>query len=420
MNPIEKFIYNIVKHNPNLKNKIRNIYQDLFAFISKDKYSIQGKLISYDNYFFGFHDVSPFSPDNKKVLVHKILFQELRMPLPNDTVEIGYLHGENFSNYKPISISKAWNWHKGSRLQWLGCDNLIHNDYFQDTIVSKIINVNDGTHNYLSYPIDTISKNGKIASSFNYDRLEHLMPGYGYRQHLDETIPIENAPSDDGLYIIDLKSGSQDLLIDLNELRASWEGFNETKYYHFVTHTEFNNSSDKIFFLHRVVDRSNLLKRFSRLICIDLSSKELHIAPTDGMVSHFHVNSRDQVIAYCSINNESAHYFFSNYKMNEFKNVSFNSKINSDGHQYFFHENPQQFVTDTYPDKTRYSSLNVVDIMKKNVEQIINIKSPVKYRPKDIYTHWSCDLHPRVSSDDKYICFDSTHSMVRSINFLKL
>lgn len=416
---MERFVYNLLKHNPKLKNLVRNIYQDLLHFFDfKNRTFVKGNMSSKDGYFFGFHDLSPFSKDESKILANKYNCS-LKMPSFKDFIFVGYFD-QDLNVFKSIDKTLAWNWHKGCRLQWVNENKLIFNSIAKDnTLISTIYDVNKNEKYKISYPIDTVSPNGNYATTFNYERLEILMPGYGYRQiysKIKSFADISKASEKDGLFLIDLKEDKQQLLLSLKTLTKDVELLN--LHHHFVTHTFFSPDSKSIYFLHRAVKQKDILKRFSRLGKFNIETKKVIFAKTSGMVSHYHVNSFDEVIVYCSVNRKDGHFLFDSNLVLK-KHINYSKKIIGDGHQHFFTKNSQLFITDTYPDKFRYSSINLVDINNETSDVILNIKSPKKFRPISPYHHWSCDLHPRCSPSGKYICFDSVHTNKRSINLLR-
>ena len=62
MNKIERLVYNLVRSNPILKNKVRNLYQRSFDLLSSPKPLSAYPITERRGYFFGFHDHSPFHP----------------------------------------------------------------------------------------------------------------------------------------------------------------------------------------------------------------------------------------------------------------------------------------------------------------------------------------------------------------------
>ena len=238
-----------------------------------------------EGYFWGFHDVSPISNDEQHMLGCKLNIP-LRMPEPGEPLTIGYWDMD-FQEFHPVDESYAWGYHKGCRLQWMGNSNeqFIFNTFHDNRLCAETCSINQQEKTFLDHPIDTVSWDGKYATSFSYRRLNGLMPGYGY-DYEDESYLDENEPENTGLYLIDIEKNTRKLLFSLKELAAMNPTPNMKGARHFVTHTEFSKDNQYVVFMHRwIFDDPE--KRFSRLITCKLDGSELSISPTTDMVSHY-------------------------------------------------------------------------------------------------------------------------------------
>jgi Tol biopolymer transport system component len=242
------------------------------------------------------------------------------------------------------------------------------------------------------------------------------MPGYGYLYN-DDGYNDEYTPSETGLFLIDLKMNTRKLLVSINDLVKTLKHKKYLdKYWHFVTHSEFSYDGRYVSFLHRWID-NDIKKLLTRLVIYDLKNDNFFSLPTEGMVSHYVWNKRNQIIAYCSIDNISCHVLFDIENINDFKKIAW-ERLNSDGHQSFV--NDEIFITDTYPDRHRMAKLFKVDINTEEVICIASVYSPKGFQTKNYYNHIACDLHPRVSLNGKYICFDSPRTDRRAIYLMSI
>lgn len=419
MNRIEKNIYDILKSKPWLKYLVRNIYQSAFDLLPQKKEFSVNNIDSCENYFFGFHDITPFSSDSSRLLANHLTIDSLRMPNKQEKLEIGFFKFDSGSlgNFNKVSESFAWNYHKGCRLQWIKDSTLIFNTSINNKLISKTIDIHSLEEKCIDFPIDTVSKNGKWGTSFSYERLQVLMPGYGY-EYPDEGYLRENVPTKTGLFLIDLDKNTRNLLVSLYDL-ASQINDNSYKifdYRHYVTHTEFSPDNKFISFLHRWIG-NDIRERKTRLVIYDLVNRKISVAPTEGMVSHYVWNNKNQIIAYCSIENIDCHVLFNVPNLKNYKKI-IPQKINSDGHQSFI--NNTEFVTDTYPDKYRMAKLYKVNIDNEKVELLASLLSPKKFQTKNFQKHIACDLHPRVSPNGQYVSFDAVRNNKRSFCVMKL
>lgn len=415
MNRLEKIVYDLLKGNPSLKLKVRNLYQTFFDLLPDKKEYFANQVIVKEGFFYGFHDITPFSFDESYILAHKLV-TPLRMPLKDDLLTVGYWDKE-FNKFREVARTGTWNYHKGCRLQWLGTSNerFIYNTRNETGIGSSIFSISEKQKYQLSFPIDTVSCDGRYATSFSYQRLNKLMPGYGYACE-DDGYLDELSPANTGLFLVDIERNERKLLLSLAYLACLKEEKSMVGAQHFVTHTEFSPDGRYIAFLHRwTFNDPN--KRYSRLMTCALDGSELSISPAFEMISHYVWDEVHGILAYCRIDGIDGHYIFKDHTMQIYKRVA--SSLNSDGHQSY-EPGKDSFVTDTYPDRRRYARLYRVNIQRDEIMKIAEMKSPKKYQSPTIFQHWACDLHPRVSPLGNYVCFDSVHTGVRAMCFMKL
>lgn len=416
MNKIEKKVYDLLKAMPWLKYLIRNIYQSIFDLLPRQKEYYSTPVEYKEGFYWGFHDITPFSHDESLILANKLEIP-LRMPKVGDILTIGAFDfdGSRIGNFKTLDSTLTWNYHKGCRLQWLDQDHIIFNTLDKGKLASKIIQIKSGESKMIDSPIDSTAKNGKMASTFSYERLEQFMPGYGYLYKDDARLELKH-PDSTGIFLIDLENNEKKLVLSLDAL-SKLEFNEEGDYSHFVTHSSFSLDNRYLSFLHRWVGK-DIKKLNTRLVIHDLIGKKNFILPTDGMVSHYVWNQDNEIIAYSCVNGLDTHVLFSVNEQGVKYTLIDPKKLNSDGHQSFINTN--SFITDTYPDKYRMANIYRVDISEKKVERLARVYSPKKFQTRNIYKHIACDLHPRVSPKGNFISFDSVSSGNRSLCIMKL
>ena len=419
MNKIEQVIYDLVKSKPWLKLMIRDAYQGIFDLLPKKKEFSVNPIVFKENYFFGFHDLIPFSLDNSKILVNELKF-DLKMPFTDDEINVGYLDfdGTQLGTFHTVGKTRSWNYHKGCRSQWINDKEIIFNRPDKnDNLKSQIVNVITHKTREIGFPIDSISYDGKWASSFSYERLQEYMPGYGYAFKDDYSFIDESAPDNTGFYLIDVNSNSRKLLVSLKELaNLSRDEELSAEANHYVTHSEFSPDGKYVSFFHRWVGEDTR-KRYTQLIIYNLKTETYEVAPTGYMVSHYIWNFKNQIIAYCNYQGIDSHVLLNVEDYTKSHNVAY-PLLNSDGHQSFI--NNTSFVTDTYPDKYRMSKLYKVNINTNDRSLLASVYSPEEFQTKTFLKHIACDLHPRVSKKGDYVCFDTAKSGKRSIAVMAL
>ncbi len=416
MNKIERVVYDAVKLHPKVKLCIRNIYQTAFDLLPRKKDWSENPVSYKEGYFYGFHDTCPFSFDNSKVLANHVLIP-LRMPKPGEGLEVGYFNfdGKELQDYVKLGDSCAWNYHKGCRLQWVDSNRVIFNTAIGGVMKSEIVSIDTKESRIIDAPIDTVSPDGRYATTFSYERLEKFMPGYGYPYKDDCAYLAEAAPADTGLFLVNLLTGERKLLVDLKTLSRSKDVPEEQRgYMHYVTHSEFSSDGRYVSFMHRWVGNEIRL-RWTRLMIYDLQTGDCFALPTSGMVSHY-VWRGHRILAYCRVKGIDSHVVFNVPDVENYTCV-LTKQLNSDGHQTFVSDDV--FVTDTYPDRRRMAKLFIVDMEKRTKRQILAFYHPKKFQSK-LYKHICCDFHPCASIDGRFVCFDSAFTGKRSLCVMSL
>lgn len=413
MNKIESVVYNIVKNNYWLKNFVRNIYQGCYDLLPNYDSTFKGEVFVKEDCFFGFHDCNPFSVDATKHLACRLDIP-LRMPGKDDLLEVGYWTGRNYSQWVSLGKTGAWNYHKGCRLQWVNEKECIYNMAEKEILKSTIVNIDTHEERGIHWPIDTLSPDGHYATTFSYERLQEMMPGYGYLYGDADSCMSETISDNTGLFLIDLQKNERQLLLSLKQI-AAFEPTDDMKgTFHFVTHTKFSYDGRYIAFLHRWYKGTF---RRTRLVVYDRENDSMYVSPTTGMVSHYHWNCENGIVAYCRMENIDSHVFFSSPEMKEWKRCGY-PQLNSDGHQHFIDN--EWLLVDTYPDKWRHCKLYKVNCKTDEVVLLADVQSPKKFVAPDQQHWWKCDLHPRCDANGSWVSFDSVHTGKRSLCIMPL
>lgn len=410
----------MVRHHPFAKKVTKRLYQGFFDLLPRESEFLAGKYDYKEGFFFGFHDISPFSVNETKILACQIPFDG-RMPQRGESLSVGFFDFDNdiIGDFHKLADSGAWNFHKGCRLQWLDDDRVIFNTEKDGKLIAEIINITNLSKKIVGYPIDSIfvGNDKEIATSFCYERLNKCMPGYGYS--ITDGDSSGEYPKDTGLFLIDLNTGKRNLIVSL-DLLAHKIGYRYLNgYIHFVTHTEFSKEGKYVSFLYRATPKGYEGKNMHKtwLVIHDLDTNRTFPLPTQESGSHYVWNNRNQILASCIINGKNCHVLFSLDDIDDYRIIA-GEKLNSDGHQSFV--NSDIFVTDTYPDKRRMAKLYIVNTKNSDVRMIGSIFSPKKFQTIDEYCHIACDLHPRVSPSGRYLCFDSPRTGNRAMYLMKL
>lgn len=416
MNFFEKRIYELVKSNPRLKLAIRDVYQRLFDFLPSPGTKMAYPVVRREGFFFGFHDHSPFSGDERFLAGCKFdRSRGLFMPKEGDELAVGVFSGEGHRDWIPVSKTLAWNWHQGCKLQWRGeARELVFNDHLDGINVARVVPVErPAAGSIIPGAIASVSPSGEWAVGYSFERVEKYMPGYGYLHNTNRIDLEHEVPVEDGIYLSNLLKGTYDLLIPIRELREMVPEPSMEGAHHYFSHAIFSPSSKRFVFLHRWV-KGDVTKRWSRIVTSDLQGNSIRIYPTKDMASHLGWRNDSELFVYCRLKDGRDRYvLFDDDDPNEFEVVGEGS-FNSDGHPAWSPDG-RFFVTDTYPDRFRLQYLALYDSVLKKRYDLARLRTFRKFATVNPYKHWACDLHPRWDRSGRVLCFDSTYSGHRSL-----
>jgi hypothetical protein len=410
VNKIELCVYNLVKNKPRLKRWIRDTYQRVGDLVPIKRVESACEIEIREGFFFGFHDKCPWSADNSMLLAHRVTIP-LRMPKPDDTIEVGYFSGPNYKDFEAVGTTRAWNWHQGSMLQWIGTSsNIVFNDFDGSQHVARIVDPSGAFVATLPLPVAAVSPDGTKALSYSFARLRGCPHGYGYANGTDPEHD-KLIPSKQGLYLVDIASGQTRFLFAAADIAGIQPEPWMSEAFNYFSHCQFSPSGKRFKFFHRCTDKGNRL--WTRMISCDLDGKDIHVFPTSGMVSHVAWRDAEHVLAYARTKEFGDKYYLFRDRTDEFSVIGQDS-FNSDGHPSFSKDG-RWIITDTYPDRFRISYLILYDMEKKKRHNLAKLWSPRGFAGDNIADHLQCDLHPRWNRDSTMVCFDSVSTGERSL-----
>lgn len=352
--------------------------------------------------FFGYYNISPEN-QNGDILYLKVKKEKTRGSLfEHARIMLKHTDGRKVK----LSETKVWNWQQGCMLQWFPGkdDQIIFNDYDakKDKYIAKVVDKKGNLLNTYDKPVNNVSKTGQFALSLNYDRLAVMRPDYGYFNRRNVALPENN---EDGIWNIDLNSGETKLIISLEQLKnLSWSDTMEGAM-HKVNHIDINSSGTRFMFLHRWKGPQG---RFMRLITANPDGSDLKILNGDIMTSHCCWLNDEEILSYCEVNGERGYLKFID-KTNEVQLLS-EKMPKTDGHPSI---SPDQryIITDSYPDKSRFSKLFLYDIENESIQKIGEFYQPLRYKKEK-----RIDLHPKWAPEGKSVFFESGHNGRRNLN----
>ncbi|HRS96394.1 MAG TPA: hypothetical protein P5179_14085, partial [Candidatus Latescibacteria bacterium] len=202
--------------------------------------------------FFGYYDI-PAADRAGRHLCHRVQFRD-RLPRRGDVAELGWLalpgnaDAEPDGIFHPIAETEAWNFQQSSMAQWLASepDTCLFNAFEHEAYGSRIHDIRTGRSRLLPLPVANVSRDGTKALCINMSRLFDFRPGYGYEELPDPFADVAQ-PRDDGVRLMDIRTGSNRLILSLADivefLEQSGERIGGKKV--LINHITFNPSATR-------------------------------------------------------------------------------------------------------------------------------------------------------------------------------
>ena len=349
--------------------------------------------------FFGYYDKSPWSADDRRMLMH-------HRRNGDPTVEIRVFDREHHT-CKTIGRSGAWSFQQGAMAQWIMTDeqpHIIFNDVANDQLVSHIVTLEGKEATLIPVPIQAVHPDGGSALSLNYKRLLKLRREYGY------TAAVTNFSADmpldkDGIWHVDVRSNRVELIVTLAELMQSESraGMNPSRTK--VNHILFSPSGARCVFMHRWFNEGT---KYSRLYTMESGSHQLKLVLESDLVSHYSWFDDERLIIYGSAPDRATGYFELNVTTGTHKLIG-TGVLNryGDGHPTVSPDR-SWILTDAYPDAHFQQRLLLFNLEKEQLIEAGRFLHSPRY-----YNVTRCDLHPRWTRRGRLVSFDSVWSGTR-------
>lgn len=415
-NIYERLIAKSLSKMPKLKKHIKLYYSKFVYSFNKKKYQFKSnyKIHEIDNNqnetFFGYYDKSPLNISGDYLICHSSRQKTTTLPTPDNPIEILLI---DFSNKKILKrfSSFAYNWQQGSRAQWLDSDNFIFNDYDvkKKKYISKIINVKKCViEKIIDFPIYDTYKNFGI--SLNFNRLAKLRPDYGYRnQNVQKNIDLYDL-TNDGIFYVDLEKNTQNLLLPLEEIIAVSSTKDIYKAKHKVNHIMISPDGSNFIFLHRYFVKG---VKYDRLVYSNLDGSQVKILSDHEMISHCFWKDNNTIICFLRRYDHGDKYYEIDVKSGSILPLGEGViDIYGDGHPNCYRN---KMIFDTYPNRSRMKQMFVYDFKEKQLSKVGEFYESFKFAGET-----RCDLHQRWSMNGRYIFFDSVHTGLRKLYYIKL
>lgn len=239
----------------------------IFVQAQSSKFDLQIEQITSGSkhHFFGYIgqcQTIPWNASNRYILGMEMDRID-RMPKPEEAATIFIIDTQNDNKIIRLDKTHAWNPQQGSMFYWNPLEpetQFFFND--RDIKTGKVFTViydiekkkRVREFRYEDTPVGNggVAADGSAWLGINYGRLARLRLVTGYPEALDWS-KDEIAPKNDGIFIVDIKTGEKRLLVSYRQLeeklKESKPDLNHTGL--FINHTLWNRDANRVYFFVR-------------------------------------------------------------------------------------------------------------------------------------------------------------------------
>lgn len=377
-----------------------------------------------DHLLASYFAINSWSDDGRYLLVLETGLNG-RLPKAGERCTIGVVDLEDGNRFIPVSTTACWNFQEAAMGHWLDNDTILFNDLRDGGFKAVVMDWRTGKDiRVLPMPVSAVSEDRTWAVSINYARLYLARPDYGYAgggQNARETVEW---PEDDGLWVMDLRTGDAKLVLSVAQGRTLMaipeaekdKPGNPLSYY---CHTAISKDGAKIFFLARAVswfDESKNLssKHKTTSFTVNRDGTDLRRCFPDGWGgSHFNwsPDGSHKMLVTTTIpgNAWPSLVEFDVGRENEVRRIG-SGILDQDWH-CVYSPNGKFMSGEAYPNGNEDRCWILLRIEDELVKPLGAFHVPSAYRQN----YWRCDLHARWRKDGKQLAFNSVHEGSRQV-----
>ena len=357
------------------------------------------------HHWFGYYDKLQFDPTGRYLLGMEVDFEH-RSPTGDDVIKVGMVDLADSDRWIELGESNAWCWQQGCMLQWLPGSGaqVLWNDRDGDRFVCHILDVKTKARRTIPHAIYSVSPDGKSAVAPDFRRINDVRPGYGYAGLRDPDAD-DLAPTDSGIFRIDLESGTSRLILSLADIARLGVIPNEQLgIKHYFNHLLFSPDGSRFIALHRW--RYPNGSRLTRLITATPDGRDLRIVIPNGYASHFIWRDPQSILSQSRNwlgNSNWSNFLFEDKEGGSVEQVGLDV-LDGSGHLSYLPGN-EWILNDTYPKGSeRLQTPHVYHVPTNRRIDLGHFHLPKIYAGE-----WRVDTHPRFSPDGRYVCIDAPH-----------
>lgn len=402
--------------------------------------------------WFGYYNYDTLNFDHTRMLANRIAIDGVA-PVKGTTIQIGYYDLKS-GQWHHIDDTDSWNWQQGAMAQWLpnngNGDAVIYNCSDGQKLYAKIYNVETESIKTIDWSIYGVTPSGGKSISIDLER-SYWCRAYHY-QSICNKIKDGLVYEGDGIFEIDLNNNTRKRLISIRDIINTDKKSDFDKQKHWVEHVMISPNGKRICFLHRFSKPDNVMSYSTRLFIANIDGTNLTLLPgwENTIYTHFGWKSDNEFAIYTytpyrfqvgrgfrelikerdffskdflhrtivelasrlpygwrtKIVGRRTYYQF--YKVGEDNKVMPSNSAESqlfcvDGHPSFTSDG-RYMITDSYPWKDGFQRLIVYDTQTRKGLVIAKFYAYYCGNPA------SCDLHPKLSRNNKYLVVDTAYN----------
>ncbi len=358
------------------------------------------------HHFFGYYGINPWNRSMQYHLALETDFHEHR-PSLNDIASVGLVDRKT-NTFTKYAETSAFNLQQGSMMHWIDVgfgEEFTFNDWENEKLVSRAVHLETGDLRTIEGAIAAASPIEPLAIGLNFARMAHCRAVVGYAND-SVALNLDPTPNDDGLFLLNLQSGESRLVISIAEVCARSNDKQCASKRTWFNHVLFNTDGSRVLFFCRYKDDEGM---HTSLWTVNPDGTNLECQiPFGNRISHFAWRDPRRILISSDCFGEMQFLEFTD-RQRDF--ASFGAgQLPRDGHACYSPDS-NWLVCDTYPQGSeRLAALMLYNVNHKRIIYIGRY-----YSEKRFTGDVRCDLHPRWSSDGRFITFDSVHEGTRQI-----
>ncbi len=381
----------------------------------------------HDHFLANYFAINAWSADLRYVAVLETDVNG-RLAEAGERATLGLVDTHDGNRFIPVTSTACWNFQEATMLHWLPeePDTFVFNDFRGGKFVAVVMNWRTKAERIVPRPVSAVSRDGRWAVSINYARLYLTRPDYGYAGDGQDARETVTWPEDDGLWLVDLKTGAAKLILSVAQGRGMMPAAtarpekpgNPLAYY---CHTVFNPSANRIFFLARTVDwyekkTHKIPQWLTTSFTVKTDGTDLRRCFSDDTWggSHFNwLDDRPMVVTIWPTAADGRKFGrHVKFTVGEEENVHVIAPgvLDWDGHCVWSPDG-RWMSTEGYYDHNYNRQWALMRTADEAVRSVGEFFVPVKYRS----AHWRFDLHARWRPDGRQLAFNSVHEGSRQV-----